>query len=66
MEGGSVDELLDVIVERSVLDQLQVEVGRPLEDRVQTGDDWEECDLYVVDQAGGHQRPVQRQAAVRA
>src|SRR3954467_10083703 len=69
MEGGSVDELLDVIVERPVLDQLQVEVGRALEDRVQpglTGDDGEERDLYVVDQTGGHQRPVQRQAAVRA
>ena len=52
MEGGSVDEFLDVIVECAVLDQLQVEVGRPLEDRVQpglTGDDGEECDLYVVD-----------------
>ena len=33
MEGGSVDELLDVTVERPVLDQLQVEVGRTLEDR---------------------------------
>src|SRR4051812_2352485 len=68
VEGGSVDELLDVIVERPVLDQLQVEVGRTLEDWVQpglTGDDGEERDLYVVDQAGGHQRPVQRQAAVR-
>jgi hypothetical protein len=52
MEGGPVDELLDVIVERPVLDQLQVEVGRTLEDRVQpglTGDDGEERDLYVVD-----------------
>src|SRR6187200_17392 len=29
MEGGSVDELLDVTVERPVLDQLEVEVGRP-------------------------------------
>jgi hypothetical protein len=27
MEGGAVDELLDVAVERPVLDQLQVEVG---------------------------------------
>jgi hypothetical protein len=42
MERGSVGELLDVTVERPVLDQLQVEVGRTLEDRVQpglTGDD---------------------------
>ena len=59
MEGGSVAELLDVTVERPVLDQLQVEVGRTLEDRVQpglTGDDREERHLYAVDQAGGHQR----------
>jgi hypothetical protein len=37
MEGGSVDELLDVIIKRPVLDQLQVEVGRTLEDRVRPG-----------------------------
>ena len=52
MEGGSVDELLYVTVERPVLDQLQVEVGRSLEDRVRpglTGDDGE-CQLYVVDE----------------
>jgi hypothetical protein len=52
MEGGSVDELLDVTVERPVLDQLQVEVGRTLEDRVQpglTGDDREERHLQAVD-----------------
>ena len=52
MEGGSVDELLDVTVERPVLDQLQVEVGRALEDRVQpglTGDDREERHLQAVD-----------------
>jgi hypothetical protein len=36
MEGGSVDELLDVTVERPVLDQLQVEVGRLVEDRPAT------------------------------
>jgi hypothetical protein len=34
MQGGSVDELLGVAVERPALDQLQVEVGRTLEDRV--------------------------------
>jgi hypothetical protein len=33
-DGGLVDELLDVVVECPVLDQLQVEVRRPLEDRV--------------------------------
>ena len=52
MEVGSVDELLDVTVERPVLDQLQVEVGRTLEDRVQpglTGDDREERHLQAVD-----------------
>jgi hypothetical protein len=52
MEGGSVDELLDVTVERPGLDQLQVEVGRTLEDRVQaglTGDDREERHLHAVD-----------------
>jgi hypothetical protein len=31
MEGGSVDELLDVTVECPALDQLRVEVGRTLE-----------------------------------
>jgi hypothetical protein len=48
MQGGPVDELLDVAVERPALDQLEVEVGRTLEDRVQpglTGDDGEERDL---------------------
>jgi hypothetical protein len=62
MEGGPVGELLDVAVERPVLDQLQVEVGRTLEDRVQpglTGDDREERHLQAVDQAGAHERPVQ-------
>jgi hypothetical protein len=32
-----VDELLDVAVERPVLDQLEVEVGRLLEDRFRSG-----------------------------
>src|SRR4051812_20331145 len=69
VDGGSVDELLDVLVERPVLHELQVEVGRTLEDRVEPGlpgDDREERHLHEVDEAGGHQRPVQRQAAVRA
>jgi hypothetical protein len=69
VQGGSVGELLDVAVERSVLDQLEVEVGRTLEDRVVpglSGDDGEERHLDAVDQAGGHQRAVQREAAVRA
>ena len=69
MQGGPVDELLDVAVERPALDQLEVEVGRTLEDRVHpglTGDHGEERHLDAVDQTGGHQRPVHRQAAVRA
>src|ERR1700728_2792747 len=69
MQGGPVDELLDVAVECPALDQLEVEVGRILEDRVQpglTGDHREERHLHAVNQAGGHQRPVHRQAAVRA
>src|SRR5688572_31630201 len=69
MQGGPVDELLDVAVERPALDQFEVEVGRTLEDRVRsglTGDHREERHLDAVDQAGGHQRPVHRQAAVRA
>ncbi len=37
MQGGPVDELFDVAVERRALDQLEVEVGRTLEDRVQSG-----------------------------
>ena len=59
MEGGSIDRPLDLPVERPVLDQFQVEVGRTLADRVQsrlTGDDREERRLHVVDEAGGHQR----------
>src|ERR671924_1897281 len=69
MQRGPVDELLDVAVERPALDQLEVEVSCTLEDRVHsglTGDHREERHLDAVDQAGGHQRPVQRQAAVRA
>lgn len=34
MQGGAVDELLDVGVERPALDELGVEVGRALEDRL--------------------------------
>src|SRR5215218_7719288 len=69
MQGGPVYQFLDVAVERPGLDQFQVEVGRTLEDRVQpglTGDHREERHLDAVDQTGGHQRPVHRQAAVRA
>lgn len=57
MQGGPIDELLGVAVERPVLDQLEVEVGRTLEDRVHsglTGDHREERHLDAVDQTGGH------------
>ena len=37
MQGGPVDELLDVAVERPALEQLEVEVGRTLEDRGRAG-----------------------------
>ncbi len=37
MQRGPVHELLDVTVERSLLDQLQIEVGRTLKDRVLSG-----------------------------
>ena len=37
MQGGPVDELLGVAVECPALDQLEVEVGATLEDRVQPG-----------------------------
>jgi hypothetical protein len=69
MQSGPVDELLDVAVECLALDQLEVEIGRTLEDRVitdLTGDHWEERHMDAVDQAGAHQRPVHRQTAVRA
>src|SRR5207302_8888704 len=53
MQGGPVDELLNVAVERPALDQLEVEVGRTLEDRFAsglTGDHREERHLDAVDQ----------------
>ena len=56
MECWSVGELLDVTVERPVLDQLQVEVGRTLEDRVQpglTGDDGEDVQALLARQVRG-------------
>jgi hypothetical protein len=37
MQGGPVDELLGMAVQRPALDQLEVEVGRTLEDRVRPG-----------------------------
>ena len=52
MQGGPVDELLDVAVERPVLEQLEVEVGRTPEDRVRAGpagDHREDRHLDAVD-----------------
>src|SRR6266508_3455797 len=69
MQRGPIDELLDAAVKRPALDQLEVEDGRVLEDRMRsglTGDHREDRQLEAVDQAGGHQRPVHRHAAVRA
>src|SRR5579864_4023782 len=69
MQGGPVDELLGVAVERPALDQLEVEVVRTAEDRLfpgPAGDHGEDRHLDAVNQAGVHQRVVDRQAAVRA
>ena len=52
VQAGPVDELLDVSVERPAVDQLEVKVGRTLEDRflsALTGDRWEERHLDSVD-----------------
>jgi hypothetical protein len=60
MQGGPVDELLDVAVKRPALDQLEVQVGRTLEDRVitgLTGDHRETRHLEAVDEAGGQSAP---------
>src|SRR5450432_3031425 len=69
MQGRPVDKLLNVAVECLALHQLQVEVGRSLENRVRaglSGDDREHGHVYEVDEASSHQRAVQRDAAVRA
>jgi len=67
--GSAGNELLDVPVERATVDQLKIEVGRTKKDRVVTrltGDHGKDGQLDSVDEAGGHQRPVHRQAAGRA
>src|ERR1700712_5887959 len=69
MQEGSVDELLNVAVERLALDQFEIEIGCPLEERVitsLTGDHREERHLDAVDEAGGHQRPIHGKTAVGA
>src|SRR5689334_1274622 len=69
VQGGPIDELRGVAVERAALEQLEVEVGGAREDRLYAGapgDHGEDRQLDPVDQPGGHQRPVERQAAVRA
>src|SRR5215470_11859616 len=61
---GAIDQFLGVAIERPALDQLEVEVACAAENRARSGpsgDDGEDCHLKAVDQAGGHQRPVQRQ-----
>ena len=69
MQRGPVGKFLDVAVERPALDQLKVEVGGTVEDRLLSGlasDHGEKRHLHAVNQAGGHQSPVHRQAAVGA
>jgi hypothetical protein len=54
VQGGPVDQLLDVAVKRAVVDQLEVEVRGALEDRLEAGlagDDGEEGHLHAVDEA---------------
>src|SRR3954447_9480285 len=61
VEGRSVDELLDPAVEGLAFDQLEIEVGRVLEDRLHpglAGDHREDRHLDAVDQTCGHKRPV--------
>jgi hypothetical protein len=56
VEGGLVDEFLYVTVERLALDQLEVEVGSVLEERVRSGltaDHREDRQLEAVDQVAG-------------
>src|SRR4051794_3242544 len=69
VQRGSVGEFLDVAVERSTLDQFEVEVGGALEDwarSVLAGDHGEEGHLNAVDEPGGHQRAIHGQASVGA
>ena len=58
MQGGPVDELLDVAVQRPAVDQLEVEVGRTLEDWFVSGlagDHRKERHLDAINQTGGLQ-----------
>jgi predicted MFS family arabinose efflux permease len=60
--GGPVDELRGVAVEGPALEQFEVEVPAAAEHRVRPGpraDHGEDRHLHPVDQAGGHERPVQ-------
>src|SRR5262249_6053281 len=66
---GAIDEFLGVAIERPALEQLEVEVTGALENRPRpgpSGDDGKDGHLEAVDQAGGHERPVKRQAGLRA
>ena len=69
MQGGLIDQLLNVAVERPALNKLKVEVGRIVKDRLLSGltsDYGENRHLNPVNKASGHQGPVHRQAAVGA
>ena len=58
MQAGPVDEFLGASIERPALDQLEVEVGRTLEDWLisgLTGDHGEDRHLDAVDETRGHQ-----------
>jgi amino acid efflux transporter len=69
VRGRTVDQLLGSAVERPALDQLEVEVPGAGEDGTgpgAPGDDGEDRHLHPVDEAGGHQRPVERRAGLRA
>src|SRR3954453_15679409 len=66
VRGGPAGELEGVAVEGAALDQVQVEVGRVPQHRVDAGlagDHGESGQLDPFAEAGGHERPVQREAA---
>src|SRR4029453_19511398 len=66
-ERGPVDQLLDAAVESAGLQQVEVEVARAREDRLVPGlggDHREDGDLDPIDESGGHQRTVHREASV--
>lgn len=69
MQYGSINQLLDVAVERPTLNHFQIEVRSVFKDWVGTSfarDDRENRDLDKINEAGSHQRTVQRDATVGA